>query len=91
MFLHYVGVGRLRIFHQRAAAIAIDIDRHQTPVQPRHAQRAQKCVGDLLALKTAIIAWAIARLVQLVERRAYAPPEILQPPEPAYDPPCRTT
>ena len=68
MLLHDVAIGRLGIFHQRAAAVAVDIDHHKAAVEPGHTQRAQECVGRLLALEAGIIAGAVARLVNLVER-----------------------
>ncbi len=67
MFLHHVAVRHLRVFHQRAAAVAIDINRHITAVEPRHAQRAQEGVGQLLALQAGVVARAVARLMNFVE------------------------
>ena len=68
MFLHHVGIGRLRVFHQRAAAIAVDVHCHEAAIKPGHAQGAQEGVRRLLPLEAGVVARAVARLMQLVER-----------------------
>ena len=44
VFLHHVAVRRLRVFHQRTPTVAVDIHSDVAAIQPRHAERAQKCV-----------------------------------------------
>ena len=67
MLLHQVGIGRLGIFHERAAADAVHIHRYIMPVKPGDTQSPQEGVGDLLALDAGVVPRAIAGLVNLVE------------------------
>ena len=67
MLLDHVGSWHLGVFHQGAAPVPVDIDRHQAFVKPRHAQRAQERVGQFLALKTAVVAGTISGLMDLVK------------------------
>src|SRR5262249_11847534 len=66
--LHDIGVGGLRVFHQGAAAMAVDIYSSISPIEPGYAQRAQKAVNDLLALNAGVITGAVAGLVKFVKR-----------------------
>ena len=68
MFFHHVAVGTLRVFHERAPAMAVDIHRDIAPIEPRHAKRPQKQVRRLLALKAGIVTRAVAGLVNFIER-----------------------
>src|ERR1039457_5599571 len=67
MFLDDIATRHLGVFHQGVAAVAIDIDRHISLVEPRHSPSAQESVGQLLALNAGVIARTIARLVNLVK------------------------
>ena len=67
MFLHYVGGRDLGIFHQSAAAVAVDINRHIPLIEPRHTQGSKKSIRQLFPLDAGIISRAVARLMNLVE------------------------
>ena len=45
-----VAAGHLRVLHQRAAAVAVDIHGHVAFGEPGHAQCPEKGVGQFLAL-----------------------------------------
>ena len=67
MFFDQVTIGRLGVFHQRAAAAAIDIYFDIAAVEPRHAKCPQETVGNLLPLQAGVVAGTIAGLMNLVE------------------------
>ena len=68
MLVHHVCVWCLGVLHQCASAIAVYIDRDESAIIPGQMQLARHPVGRLLALQNVVIAGAIARLMNLVER-----------------------
>ena len=60
MFFYHIAVRTLRIFHERAPPVPVNIHRHIAAIEPRHAKGAQNGIGCLLPLEAGVIARAIA-------------------------------
>ena len=68
MLLDHVRIGGLRVLHQRAAPVAIDVHRDKSPIIPRQTQLAHQPVGRLFPLIAGVIAGTVSRLVDFIER-----------------------